>query len=256
MHVPVCVCSYGVCGCLALVAAVCACAAVRKCTFAGACVFVNTQADRPPPVTTLATRSIYWHNLYNNGKYEIDYAQRGDMDAFVHSLLAEFYPDEPPRHILSYGFIVSPANGKESQVRVREWASTYAGGLVVRGTEGRVCVCVSCAEGRVWVGSGGWLDGWLRGDVARWWAHVCVYHYFLNARVRLVLWVLVVSVLLSLQCCEGSIARCPPTACIYLLLFCMTLSPPPVIGFYWILRACMRDCGCVLMDRAGTWTTP
>jgi hypothetical protein len=44
------------------------------------------------------------------------------IDAMVHSMLREFYPDEPPRTILSYGFITAPSNGLNCQ----SWHYDYA----------------------------------------------------------------------------------------------------------------------------------
>lgn len=78
-------------------------------------VLNSTKEQRPPPASSVINRSIYWHNIYNNGKFELEFPRRGDIDDYVHSLLREFYPDEKPRHLLSYGFIVSPSHGKESQ---------------------------------------------------------------------------------------------------------------------------------------------
>ncbi len=35
-------------------------------------MMVNEQAKRPPPASSVANKSIYWHNLYNNGKFELE----------------------------------------------------------------------------------------------------------------------------------------------------------------------------------------
>ncbi len=58
--------------------------------------------------------AIYWHNLYINQAQTTHSPVSDGVYDFVETLLTELYPREK-RVILSYGFIISPANSSENQ---------------------------------------------------------------------------------------------------------------------------------------------
>ncbi len=73
-------------------------------------------------------KEIHWTNLYAEDEYHPDVGKIPSFpayEAFVHKLIAENYLPDDPRHILSYGFIVGPANGTKSQ----NWHHDYADGV-------------------------------------------------------------------------------------------------------------------------------
>ena len=74
------------------------------------------------------TKEIYWLNLYADGQFHQDVDKVPSFPAyktFVENLIKENYEEDDPRHILSYGFIVGPANGDKPQM----WHHDYAAGV-------------------------------------------------------------------------------------------------------------------------------
>lgn len=80
--------------------------------------------DRVPESEALSgARSgsaITWFNVYHGGAYGAAFALREPLTQWVHDLLREFYA--APRAVLSFGFIMAPRNGRESQ----QWHFDYA----------------------------------------------------------------------------------------------------------------------------------
>ncbi len=67
--------------------------------------------DRMPT----CVRTIHWLNLYLNGAFTVEYAERDRLDRWIRQTVASVYADWREVHILSYGFIVNPARNPEGQ---------------------------------------------------------------------------------------------------------------------------------------------
>jgi hypothetical protein len=58
---------------------------------------------------------LYWLNYYVDRQFVIEFPLRDEFHQWVVSLLNDVYDDWPEYHILSYGFIISPAGGTVDQ---------------------------------------------------------------------------------------------------------------------------------------------